>query len=74
MTLKSEIHAIYFDKSKFKTPKKALKWINKHKYDANLIEEKPNGWWINITPKQRYKKYTTEKIEDEGINLIFGWA
>lgn len=73
MVLKSEIHAVYFKNNKYKTIQDALEWIYENNFKPNLLEVKSNGWWVNITPKQKYKKFTVKKIDDDNINLVLGW-
>ena len=71
----SEIHAIMFKKSKFKKVDDIINWLNKHDIKANYIESKvkKNYYWVNITPKERYKSFSASKIPKKGIIFIFGW-
>ena len=68
---KSEIHAIIFHKDKY-NPSKALKWLKKHDFNPNLMEEKPNIYWFNITDKHKYKKFRMDKIKD-GLTFVYGF-
>ena len=67
----SEIHALQFPKKKFNISK-ILKWLEDNDFKANLIENKPNYFWINITSKKKYKSFSAKKL-DNGIIMVFGW-
>jgi hypothetical protein len=70
--MKTEIHAVQFPKTKFKKYDKILKWLEKHDMKPNLIEDKPNYTWVNITPKKKYKSFIVKKLDD-GILLVIGY-
>ena len=72
--MSSEIHAIMFKKSKYKIDD-IIDWLNKHKIKGNYLESKvkKNYYWVNITPKERYKSFSAYKIKKKGLIFIFGW-
>ena len=71
--MKSEIHAVTFDKQLFNVTK-AKAWLKRHNINFRKIEKhiKPNIIWANVTNKNKYKRFSTIKTSD-GVNLIFGW-
>jgi hypothetical protein len=67
----SEIHAIQFNKYNYNF-KDIGKWLKEHNLTPRKLEETKNYYWVNIRPKNRYKKFIEKKITDD-IILVIGF-
>lgn len=66
------IHTIAFDKDKW-TCDSARKWLKENNYKAiKPVHKTANYLRYRLRDPELFKSFVTKKIEDKGINIIFG--
>lgn len=70
----SEIHTIYFMENQGWTPIKAKDWLKKHNYKPiKPLHRMGHELRYRLRDPKLFKTFTTKKISDNGIYLVFGF-
>lgn len=70
----SEIHSIYFMENQGWSPQKARTWLKIHNYKPiKPVHRMGNELRYRIKDPKLFKSFTTKKISDDGIYLVFGF-